>query len=63
MCEESTEKRATSSFGFTRGTEGRLPDAQTSDLKVNNGQEAHVEAVRCMLMASREAKMEIPACT
>jgi len=27
---------------------------------MKNGLEAHVEAVKCILMVSREAKMEIP---
>jgi hypothetical protein len=43
--EESTEKRATSSFGFTERGRASLPDAQRSGLEVKNGLETHVEAV------------------
>ena len=64
MREESTEKRTVPSFGFAERGRASLPDAQRSGVEVKNGLEngleAHVEAVRYILMASREAKIEIP---
>ena len=61
MREESTEKRTVPSFGFTEKGRAASPGCPEERPGVKNGLEAHVEAVRCILMASREAKMEIPA--
>jgi hypothetical protein len=58
--EESTEKRTVPSFGFTERGRAASPGCPEERPGVKNGPEAHVEAVRCILIASRELKMEIP---
>ncbi len=52
-------KLSLSTLSHATGAAQSLPDAQRSGLEVKNGLEAHVEAGRCILMASGEAKMEI----
>jgi hypothetical protein len=59
--EESTEKRTVPSFGFTERGRAASPGCPEEWPGVENGPEAHMEAVRCILMASRGPKMEIPA--
>ena len=58
--EESTEKRTVPSFGFTERSRTASPGCPEERPGVKNGPEAHVEAVRCILMAGRKATMEIP---
>ena len=60
MREESTEKRTVPSFGITEGGRAASPGCPEERSGVKNGLEAHADAVRCTLMAGREAKMEIP---
>ena len=58
--EEATEKPTVPSFGFNERGRAASPGCPEERPGVKNGLEAHVEAVRCILMASREAKTEIP---
>ncbi len=59
--EEATEKRTVPCFGFTERSRTAFPGCPEERPGVKNGLEAHAEAFRCILMASREAKTEIPA--
>jgi hypothetical protein len=59
--EESTEKRTVPSFGFTERGRAASPGCPEERPGAKNGLEARAEAVRCILMASREAKTEIRA--
>jgi hypothetical protein len=58
--EESTEKRTVPSFGFTESGRAASPGCPEERPGVKNGQEAHVEGFSCILMATWDAKMEIP---
>ena len=60
MREEATETRTVPSFGFTERGRRASPGCPEERPGVKNGLEAHVEAVRCILMPSRESKTEIP---
>jgi hypothetical protein len=58
--EESAEKRTVPSFGFTERSRTAFPGCPEERPGVKNALEAHAEAVKCILMAGREAKTEIP---
>lgn len=60
MREEATEKQTVPNFGFTDRSRTAFPGCPEERPGVKNGLEAPVEAVRRILMASREAKTEIP---